>query len=183
MPGHCSSATGTSSDRPVPHPLNVAELYTEQFSKLKRTLHARYGYLGSAEIEDLAQEAFYRFIRYLDKGGHIQKEVPYLFTTANHLAMRYVNRKNRELVTDVVPDVTDYAAMADTHAVEGQALVQQRLQNLPRAQRDTLVLIYLDFSPDEISVILGVSPTTVRSNLRHARKVLKERTATSIEDN
>jgi RNA polymerase sigma factor (sigma-70 family) len=49
------------------------------------------------------------------------------------------------------------------------------IQTLPPAQRNTMLLAYEGFQATEISEILGVSDATVRSNLRHARKTLREK--------
>lgn len=169
--------------RPAPAasggPTAVRSLTTEQFSDLYReefpalTRFLTHGYLSRPEAEDVAQEAFLVLIPKLAAGAPIRYIHSYLFTIARHLALRHINQNNGEVPLDLAPDTIDYAAMDSVTAVEDQPSVQQALQVLPGAQRDTFELIYLGLSTEEISSILGVSPATVRSNLRHARQILR----------
>ena len=53
--------------------------------------------------------------------------------------------------------------------------VKRLLQKLPESERTVVTLYYLaEMTSEEISTFLGVSPNTVRSRLRRARKRLKE---------
>ena len=54
-------------------------------------------------------------------------------------------------------------------------LVKRLLQKLPESERTVVTLYYLaEMTSDEISTFLGVSPNTIRSRLRRARKRLEE---------
>jgi RNA polymerase sigma factor (sigma-70 family) len=57
---------------------------------------------------------------------------------------------------------------------EEQRQVLRLLRALPEQQRTVLALYYDGLSYEEIADLLGISPATVRSHLRHARKTLKE---------
>jgi RNA polymerase sigma factor (sigma-70 family) len=160
-----------------------SDLYREQFPALTKFL--THGYLSRPEAEDVAQEAFLVLIPKLAAGAPIRYIRAYLFTIARHLALRYINQHNGEVPLDLLPDTIDYAAVDSVAAIEDQPSVQQALRILPVAQRDTFELIYLGLSAEEISKVLGVSPATVRSNLRHARQILRKVTvpgSSSSED-
>ena len=68
------------------------------------------------------------------------------------------------------------AARGEEASVEHQReLVKRLLQKLPESERTVVTLYYLaEMTSEEVSAFLGVSPNTIRSRLRRARKRLKE---------
>ena len=68
------------------------------------------------------------------------------------------------------------AARGEEASVEHQReLVKRLLQKLPESERTVVTLYYLaEMTSEEVSAFLGVSPNTVRSRLRRARKRLEE---------
>ncbi|MCY3549938.1 MAG: sigma-70 family RNA polymerase sigma factor [Candidatus Poribacteria bacterium] len=70
-----------------------------------------------------------------------------------------------------------YTAARDEEAsIDHQReLVKRLLQKLPESERTVVTLFYLaEMTSEEVSAFLGVSPNTIRSRLRRARKRLKE---------
>ena len=67
------------------------------------------------------------------------------------------------------------AARGEEASAEHQReLVKRLLQKLPESERTVVTLYYLaEMTSEEVSAFLGVSPNTVRSRLRRARKRLK----------
>ncbi|MXV72933.1 sigma-70 family RNA polymerase sigma factor [Candidatus Poribacteria bacterium] len=67
------------------------------------------------------------------------------------------------------------AARGEEASIEHQReLVKRLLQKLPESERTVVTLYYLaEMTSEEVSAFLGVSPNTVRSRLRRARKRLK----------
>jgi RNA polymerase sigma factor (sigma-70 family) len=57
--------------------------------------------------------------------------------------------------------------------IEGEQLVLEALDQLPRVQRAVFALVYDDYPCAVIGVILGLKVATVRSHLRHARETLR----------
>jgi RNA polymerase sigma-70 factor (sigma-E family) len=89
-----------------------------------------------------------------------------------HLSWRR-RRASRELPIATAPPetatVTDYA---DGHA--DRDVVWAMLARLPRRQRAVLVLRYYeDLADEQIAVLLGCSPATVRSNAKRALDALR----------
>ena len=68
------------------------------------------------------------------------------------------------------------AAHSEEASIEHQReLVKRLLQKLPESERTVVTLYYLaEMTSEEVSAFLGVSPNTIRSRLRRARKRLKE---------
>ena len=67
------------------------------------------------------------------------------------------------------------AARGEEASIEHQReLVKRLLQKLPESERTVVTLYYMaEMTSEEVSAFLGVSPNTVRSRLRRARKRLK----------
>ena len=67
-------------------------------------------------------------------------------------------------------------ARGEEASIEHQReLVKRLLQKLPESERTVVTLYYLaEMTSEEVSAFLGVSPNTIRSRLRRARKRLKE---------
>jgi RNA polymerase sigma-70 factor (ECF subfamily) len=58
-------------------------------------------------------------------------------------------------------------------ALEAELELRQRLQRLPRAQAEVLILVEIEgFTQQEAAEMLGIPPGTVASRLRLARKAL-----------
>ncbi|RKU33382.1 hypothetical protein C6499_01295 [Candidatus Poribacteria bacterium] len=68
------------------------------------------------------------------------------------------------------------AARGEEASIEHQReLVKRLLQKLPESERTVVTLYYLaEMTSEEVGAFLGVSPNTIRSRLRRARKRLKE---------
>ena len=66
--------------------------------------------------------------------------------------------------------------MSEETSIEHQReLVKRLLQKLPESERTVVTLYYLaEMTSEEVSAFLGVSPNTIRSRLRRARKRLKD---------
>jgi len=70
-------------------------------------------------------------------------------------------------------DRADLTAAVEERGVE-KTQVAQLFQLLPEAQQQVLALHYDDFGTKDIARMLGMSESTVRSNLRHGRARLKK---------
>ncbi len=68
------------------------------------------------------------------------------------------------------------AAHSEEASIEHQReLVKRLLQKLPESERTVVTLYYLaEMTSEEVGAFLGVSPNTIRSRLRRARKRLQE---------
>jgi len=78
----------------------------------------------------------------------------------------------REAPVESVPDTADGSDFADAHAVG--ALVRAALMNLPRRQRDVLVLRYLEDLPEaQVAAVLGCSAGTVKTHAHRGLRALR----------
>ncbi|UOZ05681.1 RNA polymerase sigma factor [Amycolatopsis sp. WQ 127309] len=69
---------------------------------------------------------------------------------------------------------TDRADDRPRAVVEEQPLVVELLRQLPDVQRVVMAWSLDGFDPAAIAAMTGSTPTTVRSNLRHARERMKQ---------
>lgn len=113
---------------------------------------------------DLTQETFYRFIRSVDRYeyGNLKG---YLLTIARNLCVDYWKGK---IATEPFEDAGQKCCDIDEYeGVENQMILVEMLSKLPEAQREVIILrFYSELKLSEISKILGVNISTVKSRLR-----------------
>lgn len=131
-------------------------------------LRAALAILGDAsEAEDAVQDAF---VRYLEKAPAFQSEDHrrcwLLKVLANGCKSRLRTRKRWKTV-----ELLDCYPAPD----EGSRVVMEAVMALPPKERAAVHLFYYEgYSTEEIAVILGQRPGTVRSHLSRARQALRE---------
>lgn len=130
-------------------------------------------YLGDAgDAQDLAQEVFARLYRQFRDRPRQPVTVSWLYTVARRLAIDFHRstmarpRLASEEASD--PDRTPGAAGP---ALEDRLAVRDLLEQLPRGERECLVLFYFqDWPLDAVARELGISPVAARVRLHRARE-------------
>lgn len=133
-----------------------------------------YGITGDLqEAQDVVQEAFVRALSRRGRLAAMDNPEAWLRTVAVNIARsRWRRRQVMEglLVRHAASEPTPVPGMTEGHV----ALVTA-LRELPRTQREVVVLHYLaDLQVSEIATGLGVAPGTVKSRLHRARSRLAE---------
>ena len=132
---------------------------------------------GSADSEDLCQEAFLRAYRGYGR-IHGQPEAQpraWLFRVAGNVCLDYLRRQARhrsvELVADVVsPGVLEDGVVARAEVDRLRALVQE----LPARQRRALTLRRVEgLDYPEVARLMGGTPEAARANVYQAVRQLK----------
>lgn len=129
--------------------------------------------------EDILQECFLKLNTYARRIDLSLPLEPWLYRVTVNLAYTWVSRRSRwltsiEAVIDrlVAPARTNSEYQAELS--ELQTVIQQSIDELPSAQRLTVILYYLnDLSLKEISYILDCPVGTVKSRLHYGREHLK----------
>lgn len=146
------------------------------------------GMLGNCQAaEDVGQEVFIRFYKYLDSYRLDASLGTYLTRIAINLSLNEIKRRKRRRLffDDSADDVKDVAVNPNEaiQAKENRELVQQAIQKLDPAFRSVLVLRMIEgYSTEETAQILGVPLGTVLSRLSRAQKKLKEILAPFIQE-
>lgn len=129
--------------------------------------------------EDILQECFLKLNTYARRIDLNLPLEPWLYRVTVNLAYTWVSRRSRwltslEAVIDrlVAPVRTNSEYQAELSELQG--VIQQSIDELPAAQRLTVILYYLnDLSLKEISYILDCPVGTVKSRLHYGREHLK----------
>jgi RNA polymerase sigma-70 factor (ECF subfamily) len=123
-----------------------------------------------ADAADAAQEAF---IELRMRWVGIRKRRAYLRQVAKNYLIGLAKRPRRDVEHAVRGRWIDLEAVEAVYGATEVALVMQSLARLPGRQRQVLAWFYDGYSIPEIAAELGMSRSTVRSNLRHARERLR----------
>ncbi len=138
------------------------------------------GVTGDPETaSDLLQDVFLRLFRFASRIDPNRPLEPWLYRMSVNLSYTWVKR--REWLHPL-EDISDWLAgdrkmqpsvMAEQR--ETWDLVQKALSTLPLAQREVVVLYYInECSLEEVAEILEIPAGTVKSRLHYGREALRE---------
>lgn len=102
--------------------------------------------------------------------GALEKPAAWVRTVAVHLYVKRVVRDRKIRQREEAAPRPSTAAQPEDRAL--YLIVADVLRGLPRVQRTILALSIDGYAPREIAELLGSSPDTVRSSLRHARNAV-----------
>ena len=135
--------------------------------------------------EEITQDTFLQAHKKLASLKNPSQFLGWLYVIADRLCRAWFRKRqlknvqSLEITDEETLEKTAYAdyvcEQREAAAVEHQRQIVQRLMaKLPESERTVMVLYYLgEMNCEEISKFLGVSPNTVKSRLRRARKRLK----------
>lgn len=156
--------------------VRAAEPFERFFHReFPRMVSVAYAISGSRwAAEELAQEAFLRAYRSWDSVSGYDKPGAWLRRVTINLSNSFLRRRVSE-----VKALERYAIggsePVDHHPVEEEAFWNE-VKSLPRRQREVIVLHYVDdLSTPEISEVLQISESSVRTHLQRGREMLAGR--------
>jgi RNA polymerase sigma factor (sigma-70 family) len=135
------------------------------------------GIVGDRDAADCVQEAFYSAALDLPKLRDPDKLRPWLYTIARHQAFRTLRARQRETVSDDLPDEAASDAGPDTLAARNElaALVAQAEGGLSQRDREVLDLAYRHgLSNAEIAEALDVSSASAKKMLQRLRDTVEQ---------
>lgn len=160
------------------------EVLYERYSK--RIMNYIYGLVNDyRQTENLTQEVFLRIFKYAETYKHPQKFSTWLFALARNLCRSYM-RKTMKKSGKVSLDKIDYNRFekpedaADTpHSrienAEHREQIRRAVAELPAIYREVIFLYFFDnFSYNEISEIVGLGQSTLRSRMYYGLRKLKK---------
>lgn len=144
------------------------------------------GYVGNREDAlDMAQEAFYRVFRTLDRFREGERFAPWFFKILRNTCLNYLDKRRRQRaysihaqtdddtdmpVVDEAPDPHQDSEIRETHQE-----LWKSLQKLPMKHREIILLRHFqDLDYQSIADVLEIPIGTVMSRLFHARRKLKD---------
>ncbi len=162
----------------------IIQLYKKQmiilFKYLVKLGCSRY------EAEDIIQEAFIRAIQYMD-GVKIEKLPSWLFTVAINILRTNKKRENKiSFSLDEEIYFNNFYSEADVEdsilANEKVKYIKITLENMKDDYKNLLIMKYhADLSYKQISLLLGMPESTVKTYLYRAREEFKKRWEESYE--
>lgn len=164
-----------SSAVPAPAAASFDQFVVERIGGLLRVALNLTG--DRTQAEDLVQETLLRALKERRRiaaasnpSGYLTRMLVNEFLQEKRRAQRDTRRSLHLMTQDHLRRVTDEAA-----AVADHLDLKQAIRDLPPMQRAALVLrFYLDLSTEEIAELMGIDPSTVRSNLTRGRRRLRQ---------
>ena len=166
-----------------------AERYRELVERHERRVFAvAWSRLGDPTLaEEVTQEAFIRGYRQLWKLGDAAKFAGWITAIARHAAInlglshrRELDKRSRWALDHTNPPEDNPGEQNNPYTPE---LLRQTLEEMPPAQRECLVLFYLEGkSGTEAAASLGVAEGTFRVRLHRAKAELREHLEAKLEE-
>jgi RNA polymerase sigma-70 factor, ECF subfamily len=130
-----------------------------------------------SDIEDVAQDAFVRALRGIDTYDAGRPFAPWLYQIARNVARNHIGAEAVR-ATEALPlrEPEASGAPPDTLAerAELRARLARELVGLPEQRRTAFRLVDVEGMPAaEVGRLMGITPSTVRSHVHHARKHLR----------
>jgi RNA polymerase sigma factor (sigma-70 family) len=152
----------------------VSQMFDQEGSSLVRMVRLFVDDRNAAE--DLVQEAFIRLARSAHRIQDPARAPAYLRSIVLNLARDH-NRRGLVSLRHHLPTDDERASVEDEIELRDvQRQVIDALRELPRRQRDCLVLRYYDeLGIDDVAATLGISPNSVKTHLKRGLRALEER--------
>lgn len=124
---------------------------------------------------DLLQETWISTFRALPGLRDTRALPAFLYRTARNQALARIRHREADFSLYTALDAPECSAEVEpTFTVEDAAAVHAGLEKLSLPHREVLTLFFLeDLTINEIAIVLGIPPGTVKSRLHHAKKSLK----------
>ena len=153
------------------------EILVRRYQRLVATAALRMG-VPRQEVEDVANEVFYKVFRSLSRYEPTHALSTWLYRiTVNAALDRRRSRRHDSKMDEIPAGLADGGPSPHDRAdeTERSRLLQEALQRLPRHYRAPLVLVHVEaLAVEEAARILDLPEGTVKSRLFRARAMLKE---------
>jgi RNA polymerase sigma-70 factor (ECF subfamily) len=139
------------------------------------------------DAEDATQEVFIKVLRARSQLAKVQNTRNWLARIAWRVAVERGKKLKHASTQEVVGAadlLTAEGAAADEQVLgrEMSSILESLIPALPPKLRDAITLSTIEeMSPVDISLVLGISETKVRSRLFRARQILRERLAAILD--
>lgn len=151
--------------------------------------HLAYRMTGSRqEAEDVVQDTFLRVFKNLDSFDEKQKFSTWIFRIATNQCIDRLRKKRKMYSLDAESSDHEgfdgYAMMPGDDRTperelllsETQELIQKAMETLPPKYKSVMILRYMqDLSLQEISDVMGMPVTTVKTRVHRGREFLRKR--------
>jgi RNA polymerase sigma-70 factor (ECF subfamily) len=150
----------------------LVERYAAQARRVARSILN-----NEDDADDAAQDAFLAALRHLGRYDPARPFGPWLMRIVANAASDRRRRRKVRTAEQITPDVRSRLAGPDvqTDRAAFRQQVREALETLPERQRRAGVLFDVEgYSHREIAEVLGIPEGTVRSDVFHGRRALRE---------
>lgn len=125
---------------------------------------------GSCIAEDLTQQVFLNLWKYMNKDSFIKpfSWKGWIFTTAVNVKNDYLRQKQKKTMNYIYSLYEDFDEAEETDFEDGFS-IRAAFKSLKSEEADLLLLKNMGLSSREVSKILGISASAVRSRLQVAK--------------
>lgn len=155
--------------------INFKEIYERNVDTVYRIC---YSYLkNKTDAEDMVQETFIRLLRKEIKFENYNHEKAWLIVTASNLCKNSLKSwKNK------IENIEDYSSIKSKEEKDIDETLHIVLE-LPNKYKTTIYLYYYEgYSSLEIAKITGKKESTIRSQLKRGREILKVKIGGEIDE-
>lgn len=163
---------------PIDEAHDTASSFEEAYVALFRcAMRVAYRISGDATLaEDLAAEALARAYAHWPRVSALPHRDAWVMRTAGNLAIDAVRRRRPAAAALAMLGATPTEETSIDDIVVTHLALVAALRQLPRRQRDTIVLTYFgQLSDDEVSRSLGITASSVRTHLQRGLRALRSR--------
>lgn len=150
--------------------LRIATLYTQ----------------NPSTAEDIFQDVFFKVNKYLSSFSGKSSEKTWIIKITINTCKDYLKSAWRKKIVPLEDfNETSDNVSYDNNIIDSEnaSMIFNEILTLPLKYKDVLILYYYkDFSTAEISKILNVPEATVRTRMRRARELLKEKLKIILEN-
>ncbi len=123
---------------------------------------------NKVDSEDMTQNTFMKYLRYKPKFENVKHEKAWFIVTATNICKNHFKswwNKNTNLKDELEVAITD----KDNEIIE-------TITSLPKKYKQVIYMFYYEgYKTKEISTILNINESTIRSHLQKGRNMLKEK--------
>lgn len=130
---------------------------------------------GVCDADDVLQEVWLDVFRSIAKLVDADAFRGWLYKVARARALKQFRKRRLDFQPLYEAEVVDAGSNTDSFTAEAVEIIHQAIDVLPTAQREVLVLRYIeDMSYEEIARIVDCNVGTVRSRLHYAKRALRD---------
>ena len=130
-----------------------------------------------AIVEEVVQDAFFNLYRTIERVDPTKRFSTYLHAIAKHQAISTLRKMKLALPIETAEDITDDDPIEERLSKQHESVeIQQLIDELEEKYRSVIKLYYFDtLSYEEIQEKTGLPINTVRTHLRRAKELLRQR--------
>lgn len=159
---------------------NLIELYGNDVLRIAR-LYTQ----NPNTAEDIFQDVFFKVSKYISSFKGNSSEKTWIIRITINTCKDYLKSAWKKKIVSIenLPENSSEDILENNISSENSNLIMKEILSLPLKYKEVIILYYYkDFSTLEIAKILNTPESTVRTRMKRARELLKEKLEIIFED-